>query len=37
VIAGSLDDAIQSVDIWTFSRDLNSGGPDWVLEETDAG
>lgn len=37
VIAGSLDDAIESVDIWTFARDLNSAEPDWVLEETDAG
>jgi predicted lipid-binding transport protein (Tim44 family) len=36
VIAGSLDDAIESRDIWTFSRDIGAAGPDWVLEETDA-
>ena len=37
VIAGSLDDAIESNDVWTFSRDLNSAGPDWLLDETDEG
>lgn len=37
VIAGSLDDAIQSTDIWTFSRNLNSPEPDWLLDETDEG
>jgi predicted lipid-binding transport protein (Tim44 family) len=37
VIAGSLDDAIEAVDVWTFSRQLNSSGPDWLLDETDAG
>lgn len=36
MIAGSLDDAIESRDIWTFSRDISAAGPDWVLEETDA-
>jgi predicted lipid-binding transport protein (Tim44 family) len=36
VIAGSLDDAVESRDIWTFSRDVGAAGPDWVLEETDA-
>lgn len=35
VIAGSLDDAIESRDIWTFSRDVAAAGPDWMLEETD--
>ena len=35
VIAGSLDDAIESSDIWTFSRDVTSADPDWVLDETD--
>ncbi|MBD3731018.1 MAG: Tim44 domain-containing protein, partial [Sphingomonadales bacterium] len=35
MIAGSLDDAIESRDIWTFSRDVTSFGPDWVLDETD--
>jgi len=37
VIAGSLDDAIEAVDIWTFVRNTNSSGPDWLLEATDEG
>ena len=37
LVAGSLDDAIESRDVWTFSRDLNSANPDWVLDETDEG
>ncbi|WP_333605357.1 Tim44/TimA family putative adaptor protein [Novosphingobium sp.] len=37
VIAGSLDDAVEAVDVWTFSRPLNSPDPDWLLTETDAG
>ncbi|MEJ2410636.1 MAG: Tim44/TimA family putative adaptor protein [Novosphingobium sp.] len=37
VIAGSLDDAIEAVDIWTFTRALNSPDPDWLLTETDQG
>ena len=37
VIAGSLDDAVQAVDIWTFSRNLRSAEPDWLLDETDEG
>lgn len=37
VIAGSLNDAIESVDLWTFSRDLTSRDPDWLLDETDEG
>ncbi|GGC24080.1 calcium-binding protein [Novosphingobium marinum] len=37
VIAGSLDDAIEAVDIWTFSRNVNSSDPDWLLDETDEG
>ncbi len=36
VIAGSLDDAIESRDIWTFSRDVRSEDPNWLLDETDA-
>lgn len=35
VIAGSLDDAIESRDVWTFVRDFNSADPDWLLEEAD--
>jgi len=37
VIAGSLDDAIEAVDVWTFARAVNSPDPDWVLDETDEG
>ncbi|MXO59059.1 Tim44/TimA family putative adaptor protein [Altererythrobacter salegens] len=35
-VAGSLDDAVESRDIWTFSRDTRSAAPDWLLDETDA-
>ena len=37
VIAGSLDDAIESRDVWTFSRNVTSRDPNWVLDETDEG
>ncbi|MBM0169595.1 Tim44/TimA family putative adaptor protein [Altererythrobacter sp. C41] len=37
MIAGSLDDAIVSRDVWTFSRMVDSPGPDWLLDETDEG
>ena len=37
VVAGSLDDAVESRDVWTFSRDVRSSSPDWVLDETDEG
>jgi predicted lipid-binding transport protein (Tim44 family) len=37
VIAGSLDDAIESRDVWTFTRDIRSADPDWTLAETDEG
>jgi predicted lipid-binding transport protein (Tim44 family) len=37
VIAGSLDDAVDAVDVWTFTRALNSPAPDWLLDETDQG
>ena len=37
VIAGSLDDAIESRDIWTFSRQIDAADPNWVLDETDEG
>ena len=37
VVAGSLDDAVESVDVWTFSRDVTSPAPDWLLDETDEG
>lgn len=35
VVAGSLDDAIEAHDEWTFSRDVTSADPDWLLDETD--
>lgn len=37
VIAGSLDDAVESRDIWTFARNVDAAGPDWQLIETDEG
>lgn len=37
VVAGSLDDAIESRDVWCFTRDLTSRDPDWQLDETDQG
>jgi len=37
VVAGSLDDAIEAIDVWAFSRNVNSADPDWLLEETDEG
>ncbi len=37
MIAGSLDDAIESRDIWTFARRIDSRAPDWQLVETDEG
>lgn len=37
VVAGSLDDAVESRDIWTFSRDISSRDPNWILDETDQG
>jgi predicted lipid-binding transport protein (Tim44 family) len=37
VIAGSLDDAIESRDVWTFSRNVGSNDPNWLLDETDEG
>lgn len=37
VIAGSLDDAVESRDVWTFSRDVRSSAPAWLIDETDEG
>ncbi len=37
VVAGSLDDAVESRDIWTFSRNVGAKDPNWVLDETDEG
>lgn len=35
VVAGSLDDAIETVETWTFSRDVRSRDPNWQLADTD--
>ncbi len=35
VVAGSLSDAIQTRDLWTFRRDISSNDPNWLLIETD--
>lgn len=35
LIAGSLDDAVEAHDVWTFRRDVTSADPDWLLDETD--
>jgi predicted lipid-binding transport protein (Tim44 family) len=35
VVAGSMSDAVQTRDLWTFRRDLSSRNPNWVLIETD--
>ena len=37
VIAGSLDDAIETRDVWTFARNTSSRDPNWLLDETDEG
>ncbi len=36
-VAGSLDDAMESRDIWTFMRDVKSADVHWMLDETDEG
>ena len=35
VVAGSLTDAVQTRDLWTFRRDTSSRDPNWLLIETD--
>jgi predicted lipid-binding transport protein (Tim44 family) len=35
VVAGSLSDAVQTRDLWTFRRELGSPNPNWLLVETD--
>ncbi len=37
VTAGSLNDAIEARDVWTFSRVTSAATPDWLLDETDEG
>ena len=35
VVAGSLDDAVETHDVWTFARTLKSSDPNWKLADTD--
>ncbi len=35
VIGGTMTDAVESHDIWTFFRDMKSGDRNWKLDETD--
>lgn len=35
-IGGSMTDAVETHDIWTFFRDVKSGDRNWKLDETDA-
>lgn len=35
VVAGSLTDAVETHEIWTFTRNLRSSDPNWKLAETD--
>ena len=35
VVAGSLTDAVETHDVWTFARSLRSDDPNWKLAETD--
>jgi len=35
VVAGSLSDAVQTRDLWTFRRDVATHDPNWLLIETD--
>ena len=37
VIAGSLNDAVEARDVWTFARATGAATPDWLLDETDEG
>ncbi len=35
IIGGSMTDAVESHDIWTFMRDVKNGDRNWKLDETD--
>jgi predicted lipid-binding transport protein (Tim44 family) len=35
VIGGTMTDAVESHDVWTFFRDLKNGDRNWKLDETD--
>lgn len=36
MIAGSMSDAAQADDLWTFRRQIGSGDPNWLLDEVEA-
>lgn len=36
IVGGSLTDAVETHDIWTFFRNVKSDGRNWKLDETDA-
>lgn len=35
MVGGSLSDAVETHDIWTFARNVRSDDPNWLLVETD--
>ena len=35
IVAGSLSDAVETHDVWTFQRTLGSDDPNWILVDTD--
>ena len=35
VVAGSMSDAVETHDVWTFRRTLGTDDPNWLLVETD--
>lgn len=35
VVAGSMSDAVQTRDLWTFRRQISARDPNWLLIETD--
>ena len=35
VVAGSLTDAIETHDEWTFEREVRASDPNWILVDTD--
>lgn len=36
LIAGSMSDAAQTDDLWTFRRQIGSGDPNWLLDEAES-
>ena len=35
VLAGSMTDALETHDVWTFEREIRSSDPNWILVDTD--